>query len=303
MKTDFEKYMHDIFEKHSETPSPQCWSNISNHLDKIPHHVPPATDASSVIMQILQSTIGKIGIGVAVVSGISATVYFTTKNDDIVKEVVTQTIVETTQIVPTDDVNTMTLPADETAISLPVTKTKKEIPENSEKNLATEEHIPIVEPQENVNHAMQTENKQAMPASIQNQSQKQTEIHSDQPINPSINNKQTMNEPKTNDASFPSELPENQTEEIVQPRFNIPNIFSPNGDNINDFFIIENPEDVTEGHLYVYNITGKVLYENKNYHNEWNGENLPDGLYLYIYKFIYKEREFIRKGTVTIKRK
>jgi len=79
MKTDFEKHMHDIFENYSETPSPQCWSNLSNNLDKIPHHVPPTTDASSVIMQIIQSTIGKIGLGVVVVGGISATVYFTTK--------------------------------------------------------------------------------------------------------------------------------------------------------------------------------------------------------------------------------
>lgn len=303
MKTDFEKHMHDIFENYSETPSPQCWSNLSNNLDKIPHHVPPTTDASSVIMQIIQSTIGKIGIGVAVVSSISATVYFTTKNDEVVKEAVNQTIVENTQIVPTDDVNTMTLPADETAIPLPITKAKKEIPENKEKNLTTKEQITIAEPRENVNHTLQKESMQTIPSSSLNQSQKQTEVHSEQPINSSVNQKQTMTEPKTKDDSFPSELPENQTEEIMQPRFNITNIFTPNGDNKNDFFVIENPEEVTEGHLYVYSITGKVLYENKNYHNEWDGQHLPDGIYLYIYKFIYKEREFIRKGTVTIKRK
>lgn len=303
MKTNFEKYMHDIFENYSETPSPECWSNLSNHLDKLPHHMPPATDPSSVIMQIIQSTIGKIGIGVAVVSGISATVYFTTKNDDVTKEAVNQTVVETTQIVPTDDVNTMTLPADETTISLPNTKLKKENPENKEKNLTTEDQIVIVNSKENINHAFQNDSIQTMPTSSQNQSLKQTEIHPNQTINPSMTKKQSVKEQKTNEVTLPSELPENQTEEIMQPRFNIPDIITPNGDNINDFFVIENPDDVTEGHLYVYSITGKVLYENNNYHNEWNGQHLPDGLYLYIYKFIYKEREFIRKGTITIKRK
>jgi len=301
MKTDFEKHMHDIFENYSETPSPQCWSNLSNNLDKIPHHVPPTTDASSVIMQIIQSTIGKIGIGVVVVGGISATVYFTTKNQEVIKETVIQAIVEPAQIV--DDINVITLTKDEKEIPLPISKATKAIPENNENTLTTKEQISIVEPQENVNYALQKESMEKIPSSSLNQSQKQTEEHSNQPINPSLDKGQTIDAPKINDASFPSELSESQTEEIIQPRFNIPNIFSPNGDNKNDFFVIENPEDVTEGHLYVYSITGKVLYENKNYHNEWDGQQLPDGIYLYIYKFIYKEREFIRKGSVTIKRK
>lgn len=301
MKTDFEKHMHDIFENYSETPSPQCWSNLSNNLDKIPHHVPPTTDASSVIMQIIQSTIGKIGIGVVVVGGISATVYFTTKNQEVIKETVIQAIVEPAQIV--DDINVITLTKDEKEIPLPISKATKAIPENNENTLTTKEQISIVEPQENVNYALQKESMEKIPSSSLNQSQKQTEEHFNQPINPSLDKGQTIDAPKINDASFPSELSESQTEEIIQPRFNIPNIFSPNGDNKNDFFVIENPEDVTEGHLYVYSITGKVLYENKNYHNEWDGQQLPDGIYLYIYKFIYKEREFIRKGSVTIKRK
>ena len=301
MKTDFEKHMHDIFENYSETPSPQCWSNLSNNLDKIPHHVPPTTDASSVIMQIIQSTIGKIGIGVVVVGGISATVYFTTKNQEVIKETVIQAIVEPAQIV--DDINVITLTKDEKEIPLPISKATKAIPENNENTLTTKEQISIVEPQENVNYALQKESMEKIPSSSLNQSQKQTEEHSNQPINPSLDKGQTIDAPKINDASFPSELSESQTEEIIQPRFNIPNIFSPNGDNKNDFFVIENPEDVTEGHLYVYSITGKVLYENKNYHNEWDGQQLPDGIYLYIYKFIYKEREFIRKGSVTIKKK
>jgi gliding motility-associated-like protein len=245
-------------------------------------------------MQIIQSTIGKIGIGVVVVGGISATVYFTTKNQEVIKETVIQAIVEPAQIV--DDINVITLTKDEKEIPLPISKATKAIPENNENTLTTKEQISIVEPQENVNYALQKESMEKIPSSSLNQSQKQTEEHFNQPINPSLDKGQTIDAPKINDATFQSELSESQTEEIIQPRFNIPNIFSPNGDNKNDFFVIENPEDVTEGHLYVYSITGKVLYENKNYHNEWDGQQLPDGIYLYIFinSFIKKENLFVK---------
>src|SRR5690606_175109 len=50
-----------------------------------------------------------------------------------------------------------------------------------------------------------------------------------------------------------------------------PNIFSPNGDGINDEFELH-PEFVPPGcHLAVYNRWGELVYENFNYQNEWNG--------------------------------
>ena len=60
--------------------------------------------------------------------------------------------------------------------------------------------------------------------------------------------------------------------------------------------------EIESSQLYIYSIQGKVLYHKKDYRNEFNGEHLPEGVYLYIYKFIYKGNEFIRKGTLTIKR-
>jgi len=61
-----------------------------------------------------------------------------------------------------------------------------------------------------------------------------------------------------------------------------PNIFTPNGDGINDKFEFTNLEYYSGSRLAVYNRWGRKVYDNSDYHNDWNGENLSDGLYFYI---------------------
>ncbi len=62
--------------------------------------------------------------------------------------------------------------------------------------------------------------------------------------------------------------------------------FSPNGDGINDFFVIKGLENYKNNRLMIYNRFGNSVYETKNYQNDWggtyNGKNLPDGTYFYI---------------------
>lgn len=52
----------------------------------------------------------------------------------------------------------------------------------------------------------------------------------------------------------------------------IPNIFTPNGDGMNDFFEIVGLELFPENELYIFNRWGAELYRQKNYHNDWNGQ-------------------------------
>jgi gliding motility-associated-like protein len=72
----------------------------------------------------------------------------------------------------------------------------------------------------------------------------------------------------------------------------ITNTFSPNGDGINDFFVIKNIELYPNNHLLIFNRWGNRLYEGKPYMNNWDGRNyeggnlgkddLPVGTYFYI---------------------
>jgi large repetitive protein len=67
----------------------------------------------------------------------------------------------------------------------------------------------------------------------------------------------------------------------------IPDGFSPNADGVNDVLVIQNIEGYNAT-LTVFNRWGNIVYEEKNYKNEWNGKSnkgltagsvVPDGTY------------------------
>ncbi|MCC2545533.1 gliding motility-associated C-terminal domain-containing protein [Hymenobacter sp. BT175] len=59
-----------------------------------------------------------------------------------------------------------------------------------------------------------------------------------------------------------------------------PNIITPNGDHLNERWVIPNLADNT--HAWVYNRWGRLVYEQSDYNNQWAAEGLPDGLYYYV---------------------
>ncbi|MGE0588408.1 MAG: gliding motility-associated C-terminal domain-containing protein [Cyclobacteriaceae bacterium] len=59
----------------------------------------------------------------------------------------------------------------------------------------------------------------------------------------------------------------------------IPNIFTPNGDGVNEVFFIRNIPDATE--LMITNRWGKEVFSSSNYQNDWNGGDVADGVYYY----------------------
>lgn len=70
----------------------------------------------------------------------------------------------------------------------------------------------------------------------------------------------------------------------------IPNGFTPNGDGINDTWVIRNlPETYPNCRVTVYNRWGSPVFESKGYGKEWDGSNkgkrLPDGTYYAIIEF------------------
>ena len=86
----------------------------------------------------------------------------------------------------------------------------------------------------------------------------------------------------------------------------IPEGFSPNGDGVNDYFIIQGAERYMID-LKVFNRWGNLVYSSKQYLNDWGGlsnagvlisNQLPVGTYFYIVKFNNGEKEKI--GYLTI---
>ena len=62
--------------------------------------------------------------------------------------------------------------------------------------------------------------------------------------------------------------------------------FSPNGDGIAEFWMIENIEGFTQCAVEIYDKQGNKIYEAKPYNNDWqgriNGSPVPDGVYYFI---------------------
>jgi len=62
----------------------------------------------------------------------------------------------------------------------------------------------------------------------------------------------------------------------------IPNLFTPNGDGINDTFEINGLSEFAENELTIINRWGNEVFRTKAYKNNWTGEGLNEGTYYYL---------------------
>ena len=115
----------------------------------------------------------------------------------------------------------------------------------------------------------------------------------------------------------------------VEPvKLKIPNVFTPNGDGVNDYFIIslENGSDSPKSNdkrgnrdggleyesyeplstyyektdLTIFNRWGRIVYHSNDYHNDWDGDNLSDGTYFYVLKCHGLKNDATYQGSVMI---
>ena len=82
----------------------------------------------------------------------------------------------------------------------------------------------------------------------------------------------------------------------------VPNVFTPNGDGINDIWEIENIDMFPKAHIYVYNRWGQLIFDGAGVEG-WDGKlksgkMAPAGTYMYII-YLYTGQEPYR-GVVTI---
>lgn len=83
--------------------------------------------------------------------------------------------------------------------------------------------------------------------------------------------------------------------------------FSPNGDGINDRWLVSDGSCLQKARVEVFNRYGSVVYRNNQYNNDWNGtyggKPLPDGTYYYIVTYqLVNGKTVSTKGNVTILR-
>jgi len=121
-------------------------------------------------------------------------------------------------------------------------------------------------------------------------------------LNPDLNGNGDPTDPNEREATPLTLLPTYQ--EIF-----IPQGFSPNGDGINDLFVIRGANGLTVS-LEVYNRWGNLVYKNEDYKNDWDGKpntgivlssadsnGVPDGTYYYVVN-LSDGRKFVRYMTI-----
>lgn len=85
----------------------------------------------------------------------------------------------------------------------------------------------------------------------------------------------------------------------------IPSAITPNGDGVNDYFLIDKIEDYPQNSLSIFNRWGNMVYKESPYKNSWNGKSiggheLPDEIYYYALDYGNGDKSI--SGYILIKR-
>ena len=83
--------------------------------------------------------------------------------------------------------------------------------------------------------------------------------------------------------------------------------FTPNGDGINDVWLVTNPNCLRTAQVEIFNRYGALIYKSDNYQNNWDGtykgKPVADGTYYYVIQYRMINNKLIqKKGHVTVLR-
>lgn len=111
---------------------------------------------------------------------------------------------------------------------------------------------------------------------------------------------------------------------VIPMRLFIPNVFTPDGDGVNDVFRITEPQSnsstgeegtfkskdddgfYTVNHYYertklvVFNRHGRIIFKDEDYQSDWDGDNFSEGVYYYVLQATGPRGTDVYKGSVSI---
>jgi gliding motility-associated-like protein len=94
----------------------------------------------------------------------------------------------------------------------------------------------------------------------------------------------------------PEPTPEPEPVAQLNPR----NIFSPNGDGINEMWEVEGIEQQPQLRVRIFNVYGQQVFQAQPYTNSWDGAGLPEGVY--YFQMQNEQGKSVTKGAITLVR-
>lgn len=265
------KNVKDVLNAYEEAPSADVWKRLNTRLDaEMPvtgkvHRIRRAT-----VWKWTAAVLSSLIIGGAVTVGVFL---HNRGNQDVIVENNTETV--ESQVVDMSD-----------AISEP------QETGDLETNLTTETSVSSPQPRVN----QKSEEKKA---DLQPNTQEVT-------VAPKSNSPQKVLPPNSTLAKqlaadpVLKKLSDDSVDWSLPVHFSIPNLFTPNNDGVNDFFVIEGLESYSSPRLVVRDKNNKVVYQSEAYKNTWDGGACSDGVYSYEFTFSYNGIESQAFGKVRI---
>ncbi|MFT5779950.1 MAG: gliding motility-associated-like protein [Crocinitomicaceae bacterium] len=86
----------------------------------------------------------------------------------------------------------------------------------------------------------------------------------------------------------------------------VPEVFTPNGDGINEGLSIKTVCELSDFQFKIFNRWGELMYETDDQHFMWDGRPIDSdqfaamGTYVYLYSFTFAEVEYTDNGNITV---
>lgn len=306
----------DIVEQVRETPSLRCWDSIASQLPAAGATAGASAAATGKAAAAATKSALSLGKLAAIIGGVAAITAGAITTISILKN-------EPATTTPTANNNSMAILTDTAAIDAdtlileePITTTEnKNIAQNRQKT--DENTIPshnnITPGTTNTTNSTTTTITSPIvptPATANNSmptAQNITPTTHPVPSTSNTTHPTPQATPKAQTSTQPADNDKNDDEfndfAYEKPiKIEIPNIFTPNGDGVNDLFVIKGIENCQKSHLIVKDHSGNTVLQSQHYDNSWDGNNLPDGTYFYQFAYTINNINEVRRGQLMIRR-
>ena len=274
-------------------PSAQCWERLSEQLCTLPSAAAAGSIAGKVVLKHGLSMWAKGGIGFAAAAIVAtAAILFIPSAEEPAS--VQQTPVPAATEMPDSP---RTVLADTVIMASPVQPTrlhktvKKDPIQHSEMQNGNGVQPPLLTIEEE--SAQQTAVQNELPAS----SVMATQTVASQVIVSEVVEKSAVQDSPTMTVQ-PSVQEENEMS-VAEVNLEIPNVITPNGDGVNDIFVIQHLEECSQHYLIIKNQAGKQVLATQHYGNDW-GRDADEGTYFYQLSYKMGEVTKYRNGIITV---